>query len=174
MQEAEDKRIFTRNERLYSVAHSGGVVVSVTLHDYSDRPQFIAQASNGLLVYSTKPTTAAADGTVRIYDPVKLRSEIFIGYVDRHTSTRAIVVNADSAFEAEDGLMVCPRRRFGDTADPSCITGNVYTVADSLFKLRLLPANAAGGKWDTRVDVGAAIEEVGFADTTFVAVSGDR
>ena len=51
----------------------------VTVFDYSDRPQFLAQASNGLLVYSTKPTPADTNGTVRIYDPRKLRSEIFTG-----------------------------------------------------------------------------------------------
>jgi hypothetical protein len=176
LEEAQDRRIFTRNERLVSVSYSDedGQPSEVTLFDYSDRPQFIGQASNGLLVYSTRPTPSATDGTVRIYNPRKLREEIFTGYVDRHTPGRGIVVNADSAFLGRSAVVVCPRRRVGDTVDPSCIVGNVFTVADSLTRLRALPANAAGGKWDTRLDLGADITEVGFGDTTFVAVSGDR
>jgi hypothetical protein len=173
--EAEGRRIFTANERLYSVTGSFPGVSGVTEFDYSDRPQFIAQASNGLLVYSTKPTQAAGEGTVRIFDQVKLRSEIFIGYVDRHTANKAVVVNADSAFWVPPtSLMVCPRKRSGDTSDPQCIVGNVVQVEDSLAKMRALPPNASGAKYDTRVDIGADIAEVGFSDTTYVAASGDR
>ena len=48
--------------------------------------------------------TRAEDGTVRIYDAAKLRSEIFIGYVDRHTADRAIVVNIPAfRLQAYDG-----------------------------------------------------------------------
>ncbi|HVG44941.1 MAG TPA: hypothetical protein VM890_09425 [Longimicrobium sp.] len=180
--EAEDKRIFTQNEKLFSVNLSNYTVVAF---DYSDRPQFIAQASNGLLVYSTKPTAAASDGTVRIFDPRKTRSEIFTGYVDRHTPGVGLIVNADSAFRVVGasvpgggpgvpGVMVCPRRRFGDTADPACIVGDPVDISDSLTRMRSQPPNASGGKWDTRLDVGAAVQDVGFRDTTFVAVSGDR
>ncbi|MFL5385849.1 MAG: YncE family protein [Longimicrobiaceae bacterium] len=176
--EAQDRRIFTQNEKLFSVAYNAAneEVQSVTSFDYSDRPQFIAQASNGLLVYSTKPTEAAADGTVRIFDPRKTRSEIFTGYVDRHTAGRALAVNADSAFLVPGAkmVMVCPRRRFGDTADPPCIVGFPSFVADSLGRMRSRAPNAAGGKWDTRLDIGANVAEVGLSDTTFVAVSGDR
>jgi len=170
--EAQDRRIFTQNEKLFSVKYDPGL--TVTAHDYSDRPQFIAQASNGLLVYSTKPTASAPDGTVRIFDQRKTRSEIFTGYVDRHNEGKALVVNADSAFSADGYLMVCPRRRFGDAADPACIVGTPGVVSDSLTRMRSQPRNAAGGKWDTRVDIGADVDDVGLSDTTFVAVSGDR
>jgi hypothetical protein len=174
--EAENRRLFPRNERLFGVTFSpAGEVGSVTLHDYSDRAQFLGQTANGLLVYSTRPTPSAKDGTVRIYDPRKLRSEIFTGYVDRHTQGRAIVVNADSAFHIPETLIeVCPRRRFGDTTDPACIRGSLLFVRDSLSRLRMAPANAAGGKYDTRLDVGANIADVGLSDTTFVATSTDR
>jgi hypothetical protein len=173
----EDRRILTRNERLFGVsfATQTTAVTSVTIVDYSDRPQFITQAANGLLVYSTKPTPAAKDGTVRLYDERKLRSDIFTGYVDKTTPGAATVVNADSAFHLPpSSIIVCPRRRFGDTQDPPCITGALLDVADSLRVLRSLPANAQGGRYDTRLDVGASVAEVGFADTTFVAASTDR
>lgn len=175
--EAQDRRIFTVNERLFSVEFDPKTseATSVTLHDYSDRPQFLAQASNGLLMYSTRPTPSAEDGTVRIYDATKLRSEIFTGYVEQATAGRAIVVNARAAFHRPPALIeVCPRRRFGDTTDPQCIIGFVDDVADSLAVLRAQAPNAAGGRYDTRVDLSADIEDVGFADTTFVAASSDR
>lgn len=177
--EDQSKRIFTQNERLFDVAYDTRTLETQTVlqHDYSDRPQFIAQASNGLLVYSTKPTPADTDGTVRILDPRKTRSEIFTGYVDRHTAGRAIVVNADSAFLVNGTpkqLMVCPRRRFGDTGDPGCLIGDPIAVSNALTAMRGDPPNAQGGRWDTRVDIGASIDEVGLSDTTFVAVSGDR
>ncbi|HEX2208766.1 MAG TPA: hypothetical protein VHG93_13895 [Longimicrobium sp.] len=177
LQEAQNRRIFTPNERLFGVVYSveTGEASAVSLHDYSDRPQFLAQTSNGLLVYSTVPTAAARDGTVRIYDPVKLRSEIFTGYVDKHTSGRALVVNADSAFYAPPGdVIVCPRRRFGDTSDPPCFVGLPRPVSRAMDSLRALPPNAQGGRYDTRLDLGAAVTEVGFSDTTFVASSTDR
>lgn len=182
--EAEGARIFTRNELLFDVdftvdANTQTVTpTGVFRVDYSDRPQFIAQASNGLIVFSTKPTGAATDGTVRIYDRRDVaRSEIFTGYVDRHTPNKALVVNADSAFLVPGEpnlLMVCPRRRVGDTTDPPCITAGVDDVSAALTAMRAAPPNASGGRWDTRVDIGADIDEVGFSDTTFVAVSTNR
>jgi hypothetical protein len=176
--EAQDRRIFTQNEKLFAVTFNPAneEVQGVTAFDYSDRPQFIAQASNGLLVYSTKPTAAAADGTVRIFDPRKTRSEIFTGYVDRHSAGKAVAVNADSAFliPGLKEVLVCPRRRFGDASDPPCIAGTPNFVSDSLTRMRSRPPNASGGKWDTRLDVGADVALVGLSDTTFVAVSGNR
>jgi hypothetical protein len=47
-------------------------------------------------------------------------------------------------------------------------------VSDALTAMRAQAANAAGGKYDTRLDLGADVREVGFADTTFVAASTDR
>lgn len=174
---AEDRRILTRNERLFGVEYSGltGNVTKVTVHDYSDRPQFLAQASNGLVVYSTKPTAAAGDGTVRVYQPRTGRSDVFTGYVDRHTSEKALVVNADSAFFLPPNeVMVCPRRRVGDTQDPPCIGGGLVAVSQALTAMRAQAPNASGDRYDTRLDIGANVAEVGFADTTFVAASTDR
>jgi hypothetical protein len=175
--EAENRRITPQNELLFGVEFSPetGEVMRVTLHDYSDRPQFLAQASNGLLVYSTRPTAAARDGTIRLFDPRKTRSDIFIGYVDRHEAGKAIAVNADSAFHVPPGrVMVCPRRRTGDASDPPCVTGLAQQVAAALTAMRSEPPNAFGARYDTRLDLGADIEDVGFADTTFVAASTDR
>jgi hypothetical protein len=179
LQEDQGARIFTRNEQLFNVLFDTESLApsSVTRYDYSDRPQFIAQASNGSLVYSTKPTGAAPDGTVRIYNPRQRAAEIVTGYVSRHSAGRAIVVNADSTFLVAGEpkrLLVCPRRRPGDTADPACIVGNVEFVHSALEAMRRQPPNQAGGRYDTRMDVGADIEELGLSDTTFVAASTNR
>src|SRR5690606_10441906 len=42
-----------------------------TVYDFSDRPQFVAQDSAGIVLYSTVPTGSAPDGTIRyvIEDP---------------------------------------------------------------------------------------------------------
>ena len=181
--EVDASRIFTRNEVLFDVEfavdNTTGIAAPsrVTRVDYSDRPQFIAQAANGLLVYSTRPTGAAPDGTVRIYDPRKQTSEIFIGYVDRTTATRAIVVNAADAglvVGRPNRLSVCARRRLGDSFDGPCFVGGVDQVSRSLDSLRSTPANGQGVRYDTRVDLFRLIDDVGFRDTTFVGVSGDR
>ena len=176
--EAEERRIFTPNEVLYRVVFNLALAPEeVTIYDYSDRPQFIAQTSLGQLVYSTKPTGVAPDGTVRIYDPRKRNVEIFTGYVRRGAiASEAIVVNARSAgmtIGNPKGLQVCVRRRAGDTTDPPCFTGRVDAVADSVDSMRALPP-VNGVRYDTRVDVFSDIREVGLSDTTFVAVSGDR
>ena len=181
--EVEEARIFTRNEVLFDVefavdAETNTAAPSrVTRFDYSDRPQFIGQASNGLLVFSTKPTGAAPDGTVRIFDPKKQESEIFIGYVDRTIGTRAIVVNAADAglvVGKPNLLRVCARTRRGDTAPGPCFTDGVDVVSRALDSLRATPPNALGVRYDTRVDLFKSIADVGFEDTTFVGVSGNR
>ena len=38
----------------------------LVFYDFSDRPQFIAQDAAGRLLYSTRPTSAANTGTVRV------------------------------------------------------------------------------------------------------------
>lgn len=177
--EAEGSRIFTRNEVLYDVTYKvgDGTPSEVVEYDYSDRPQFLAQSSNGLLVFSTKPTGAAPDGTVRIYRPRFDKSEIFIGYLGNLNAGNGIVVNARSAYLIGGDpatIGVCPRRRFGDASDPVCVSGDAYTVSALLDSLRALPANAQGDTYDTRLDLGVLIEEVGLQDTTFVAASTDR
>ncbi|HEY0014779.1 MAG TPA: hypothetical protein VGC13_00615 [Longimicrobium sp.] len=176
--EAEDARIFTPNEQLYRVVFDETLTPGrVEVYDYSDRPQFIAQTSLGQLVYSTKPTGAAPDGTVRIFDPRKNNVEIFTGYVRRGViGTEAIVVNARSAalvIGNPKQLEVCVRRRAGDTVDPPCFRGNTEFVAAMVDSMRALPP-VNGVRYDTRVDVFTNIQEVGLSDTTFVAVSGDR
>jgi hypothetical protein len=176
--EDQGARIFTPNEVLYEVRFSETMEPGeVIVHDYSDRPQFIAQTSAGHLIYSTRPTGAAPDGTIQIYDPAKRNQEIFTGYVRNDDVSGGIVVNARSAGLVPGPtkqLSVCVRRRFGDTTDPPCFVGFVDEVATAVNAMRNLPPNVHGVRYDTRVDIYANIADVGLSDTTFVAVSGDR
>jgi hypothetical protein len=177
--EDQGARIFTPNEVLYEVRFDANTMVPSDgfIHDYSDRPQYIAQTSLGQLIYSTRPTGAAPDGTIQIYDPRKQNQEIFTGYVRENDPSGAIVVNARSAAIIAGTpklLQVCVRRRRSDVTDPPCFSGRVDEVALQVDSMRNLPPDAFGTRYDTRVDVFANILDVGLSDTTFVAVSGDR
>jgi hypothetical protein len=174
--EIEARRVFTQNLQLYGISYdSAGAPGGLTIADYSDRPQFVGQIASGQLLYSTKPTGTAPDGTVRIYDTSNdptpqfgRGSEIFT----RHAVTvlgQGIVVNARSATIRAQVLEVCPRRLRSDMNDPACVQGrSVFEVADKLRNLR------AQGLTDTRFDESSSLASVGLSDTTFIAVSGDR
>lgn len=145
---------------------------SVTRHDYSDRPQFIGVTQRENLIYSTLPTGAAPDGTVRIWHADRERLEIVTEYGENRVADRGVFINADSVFlvpvEPNNQILVCPRNRSTDpaldrTLSGECVMGFVDVVADSLRRMG----------YDTRL-LNLDIEEVGLSDTTFVAVSGDH
>jgi hypothetical protein len=187
----EVERILTPNVKLYDVAYEAKLIPldptdpesadsinafipsSVVRYDYSDRPQYIGVTHNENLVYSTLPTAAARDGTVRVFRTSQSRLELVTEYAEERVAGKVVVVNADSAFLVEakpDPLVrVCPRNR---SVDPGldlalpkvCFTGPVNLVDDSIASLG----------YDTRFLYNVNIDEIGLADTTFVAVSGDH
>lgn len=173
---AETDRIQTPNIRLFQVTFSRDSVVvvegtdtskiaalvpqAVSFRDFSDRPQFIAQMASGTLLYSTRPTSAARDGTIRRRDPATGNVEFFIDYAPASSRDEFAIVNAESAYliKANPNRMgVVPR---GDSVP---IEGFVDVVRDSLVAL---------GSPTQFVDVD--LTQVGLSDTTFVAVSGDH
>lgn len=169
--EDEAQRIYTPNVRLFSVPFSqdsvqmgGGKVSvkvpgSVTEHDYSDRPQFIAQTRGGDIFYSTKPTGSAPDGTLR-----RRRTdgeiELFVDYADGFVSKTLVILNARDA-----GLVEGDPNQLGVTSKEGVyVQGVIDTVQARL---------AALGS-ETRFVYGLNVESIGLQDTTFVAVSGDH
>jgi hypothetical protein len=144
------------------------VPTSVTEYDYSDRPQFIAQTTSGELLFSTKPTGTAKDGTLRRLTPPSgynglAQTEIFVEYARAHVPNRVTIVNADSAFlvlSEPRKLEVWPRSCPGGKAPE---VGYVDEVRDNLA------ARRCDTKFIDQLD--AAL--IGLADTTFVAASGD-
>ncbi|HEX6925339.1 MAG TPA: hypothetical protein VF167_07905 [Longimicrobiaceae bacterium] len=174
----ETARIHTSNLRLYAFEYDieTDSVSTLTEHDYSDRPQFLAQSANGQLLYSTKPTPAAADGTIRIFDASRdttqgynRGSEIMIWYArDGKSAGKGVVVNALEVDLDDHQLIVWPRRLKKGTTDPTPIMGFPTDVAAQLAVM------AANGETDTRVEFYVDIADVGLTDTTFVATSADH
>src|SRR5690606_10654545 len=132
---AEVERIQTPNVKLFDVAFRARVIANpdstmagdsldalfptaVALHDYSDRPQYIGITQNENIVFSTVPTSAAADGTVRVYRREQARLEIVTDYAENRPGGKMIIVNADSAFlvtaSPDNLIQVCPRNRSKD------------------------------------------------------------
>ncbi len=145
--------------------------------DFSDRPQFMAQAQNDLILFSTRPALADLPGTIREFDPVQREIRFFISYADREApSTPQIqVVNADSVFAFEGGrrFMICDHER-GNPANADCIfsrTDTLEVFGDMEFQVDTM---ATTNGWDVIVLSDLVIESIGLQDTTFVARSEDR
>lgn len=189
----ETRRILTPNVKVFDVSYeartypnpaaasdstaqdslSGLFPSSVTVHDFSDRPQYIGVTRSENLIYSTLPTGAAPDGTVRVYRTAQDRLELVTEYAEKRPEGKLIILNADSAFlverEPNNEIRVCPRPRSANPAldnalDRICVTGEIGAVASIL---------AAQG-YDTQFQFNRDIAEIGLQDTTFVAVSGDH
>lgn len=62
---AEARRFETPNAVLYQLTQSDSTSTIVTHLDFADRPQFVAQDAAGLVLYSTRPTSAAPSGSIR-------------------------------------------------------------------------------------------------------------
>ena len=175
----ESARIHTSNIRLYAVEFDTQTdsVTALTEHDYSDRPQFLGQVASGQVLYSTKPTDAAADGTIRIFDARKdttlaynRGSEIVTQYAwDGKVEGKAVVVNALEVDVTTDGfLVIWPRRIEGGGIDPAPVIERPTEASEILAQMR------DAGETDTRIDLRLDIADIGLSDTTFVAVSRDN
>ncbi|MEX2582614.1 MAG: hypothetical protein WD766_05050 [Gemmatimonadota bacterium] len=186
----EVERIQTPNVKLFDVTFQTALVpneatveendsivssfpTSVVRHDYSDRPQFIGVTRNDNVIYSTLPTSAASEGTVRILHRNLDRLEIVTDYAERRIGTKVVVANADSVFLVQrvpqNHLRVCPRNRSENPAldrqlPLTCFSGSIEEVQTQI---------AVAG-YDTEFRYNIDITEVGLSDTTFVAVSGDH
>jgi hypothetical protein len=107
---AEDlpHRILTRNAFVFEMSESrntgtGKITVSVPkIISYSDRPQYLAQASTGRIYFSTRPTSFAPEGTIRYVetDPKYKAPDprIIHSYVEGSEGTdfRFVIFNLDS------------------------------------------------------------------------------
>lgn len=169
----DSKRIPDPADPLSGDSITGYFPSNVTRHDYSDRPQFIGVTQNENLIFSTLPTTAARNGTVRVYRKDQERLEIVTDYAEDRIGTKLVLANADSAFlvlsSPNNLLQVCPRNR---SADPdldrqlpeTCYVGPINVIEATIRDLG----------YDTKFFYGMNILEIGLSDTTFVAVSGDH
>ncbi|UCC73392.1 MAG: hypothetical protein JSV86_02160 [Gemmatimonadota bacterium] len=149
---------------------TGRKIFPVTNFNYSDRPQFLAQAANGFILYSTVPALADNPGTIREYDPALRELRFFVGYAGRRNpgNPQVQIINADSVFSINGArqFVVCDHPR-GSFASPSCIVAS-DSLSDATWKV------AAMVGWDVEIFTDLDIASIGLTDTTLVAASGDR
>ena len=168
------RRLLTPNTQLFNVRdilESTGRRYEVEPFDFSDRPQFIAQHSSGLLIYSTWPTLAAPDGTIRYVDVSNGLPEVRLlhrNLISSGSTTTTGLANIDSIFvlrgRDEDSVIIHDRIPGTSTL----IQSDLLLLPDAISDIRTKGSDiqAVAGAWD--------IGRIGLNDTTFVAASGDR
>lgn len=193
-------RILTRNVFVHTVlelrdAGTGKVTISKQpIISYSDRPQYLAQASTGRIYFSTRPTSFAPEGTIRYLDPSPSLPapdpRIVWQYIEGQAGTdfRWTIFNIDSVGlftsgpnSAASDRIVLFDHEYGKTngitycvnAPPTCpsvldINGNPDpTVQGALQAMRLQGSDIEYG---LRLDM----TKLPLTDTTFVAASVSR
>jgi hypothetical protein len=202
LQEILAERILTPNTLLFDVREAqttGGTTFEVTPYDFSDRPQFIAQDADGRLVYSTRPTGAAPDGTIRVAEGFGGETEVYL-FADHGTTqvqdgTYALG-NVDDlvlrSFSGGAGIVASRNRPyaagtiFSDTipgvlgATPLAVNDLRGKVQAHLDAISYGVGGPGGGASDfpsiflpTARGGSWNIPSVGLSDTTFIAASGD-
>jgi hypothetical protein len=180
----EVDRFQTQDLKVYRVIEdfdaAGERVFPVEFFEYSDRPQFLAQAANGLILYSTVPAAPDLPGTIREYDPEQREVRFFISYAGRKTPTRPEiqVVNADSVFPVSGSraFKICDHTRGNPSqAARSCIVAaDTDTTTGLAEAVILVNDKILTDGWDVEIFSDLDIASIALQDTTFVAASGDR
>ncbi|HEX6559058.1 MAG TPA: hypothetical protein VF021_06330 [Longimicrobiales bacterium] len=181
LREEPTERILTPNAVLIDVAKSTTVNNTnylVTYHDFSDRPQFVAQDSNGVYLYSTRPTGAAPDGTVRYLQPTPAGTRKYESMI---LYTRDAITPVDDNWAIANIDSITGGITLWDhvPGDPSAVYSATHPNLDSAI-VRLKVGPTSGARLNGGSDIAAAssgrwnIDAVGLSDTTYVAASGDR
>ncbi|HUP89447.1 MAG TPA: hypothetical protein VM100_08855 [Longimicrobiales bacterium] len=185
------ERILTPNEVLIDVitAVNNGFVRYLTfVHDFSDRPQFIAQDQTGTILHSTKPTGSAPDGTVRYLvatppgSPRPFESKILFNQnaISQNNDATALAyidsVIVQRNTSTDDLVSLCDHTPGQPVAGRYCspflpLSAPGYTPGAPNDAIDFLRDNnsdvfTAGGAWN--------VGNVGLSDTTFVTTSQDR
>lgn len=179
--EVPAERILTPNASLFDVTRvvtNASVNYLITIHDFSDRPQFVAQDANGTILHSTKPTGAAPDGSVRYLlpqpgQPRPFESKILFTDNARNPATdNWAIAHIDSIGDGitlYDHVPGHPELVFWAT-DPD--------IDVAIARLRNGPTQGAVLNGGSDIDARSAsrwnLETVGLSDTTYVTTSTDR
>jgi hypothetical protein len=184
--EVVSRRLQTRNDVLYQFSmeeneQGDTIVANFEVFDFSDRPQFVAQDAQGRLLYSTRPTPVAPRGTVRWarnqsgwaepetrilarLGQTGVREEVDV--VKEEMSV--VVANADSVVFFIDGRIEVFDHRTGFPGQ--VLRSGVRFPLDALRQI----TGQSGSNVEYLVDAAWELENVSFADTTYVATSRDR
>ncbi|MFW5904686.1 MAG: YncE family protein [bacterium] len=186
-EEVVSRRLQTRNTALFEIGlleeevededeedERPTLAGEVRFMDFSDRPQYVAQDEGGRILYSTRPTGAAPDGTVRLVERQAGWSEHETRILARiPLDTRSgegtlAVMNVDSIVPYLDGLVE--------------IWDHTPGAPDQTIRSGILPPLEAAAYMATETssdidfveDRAWDLQSVSFSDTTYVAASGDR
>lgn len=181
-QEATSRRIRTPNALLFEVKVTKGsdnlTHYSATFIDFSDRPQFVAEDAAGRLLYSTVPTRAAPDGTIRVatMQPGWQQPEVRMllsGGTDLVTGTDTTtysIAHVDSlrVFLVSGNNDLVEIYDHAPGFPNQIIRSGLQPIAQALDSISRAGSDVAWalGHWNLRL--------VGLSDTTFVAASGDH
>ena len=190
--EVVDRRLQVRNTPLFQLELQPTTLLSdsVVYHDFSDRPEYVAQDLAGRILYSTRPTAAAPQGTVRIVTDVagdEPETQNLVRLPEDVIATFGLdnvaVAHVDSIRGFPDGLIEVYDRDPGFPESTHLIRSDRRLPLDAIRYMRDStasdidfldpdPAQDARG-W---VGIGSTwvLNAVSFADTTYVAVSRDR
>jgi hypothetical protein len=178
--EVPSRRIKTPNSYIADIKatidQAGSARFEIDIYDYSDRPQYVAQSVNGDIYFSTKPTFAAPDGTIRRYQASGAFPDVqqIWQYGTYQGTGHVAVINADSIIvlggvstSTGDLLMICDHaENQNPTTTAACARGvDPLILVDSLRTLYGADAVAVAN---------LHVPSLGLADTTFVAAGGDR
>lgn len=180
LSEAVSRRIHTPNAVIFEIAIStdatGFPRYAPTFVDFSDRPQYIAQDAAGRLLYSTMPTPASPDGTMRVgenlggwqFPEVRL---LLSGTVFEADSSTITILNIDSlrvfTSPSQGDLIELYDHRRGFPG--TIIASGIVPLGNALSIMANNPESDIDwvpGRYDR--------ELANLGDTTFVVASGDR
>jgi hypothetical protein len=171
---SENDRILTPNVLLHDVRFEtvdGYTRYTVAHHDFSDRPQFIAQDTSGTLVFSTLPTDANRNGTIRYITNTNGVPAVRIMH-------RGLVTSTDNAWALAgvDSIEIANR---SPTTSDLVILYSRHRTTGAIVQSSPLPIDSAiaelrqvanverfAGTWN--------VPQLALGDTTFVATSADR
>lgn len=163
--------LFTIDERTNKIR-----LVRLSDKAYSDRPQYIAQSDGGRVFFSTRPTSAQREGTLRWLDPAlpfpDPRQIWQYGTKVEGTSVQYAIFHVDSI-------------RIGATPPASSASDTLFIydhpygqLGPTIVGIDSIPVTAGedlrGFGSDIEIVLGLDVETLALTDTTFVAASGDR
>jgi hypothetical protein len=173
-QELSGRRILTPSARVFNLTVSrneAGIQYSHESYAFSDRPQFVAQDSTGKLLYSTVPTGAAPDGTIRYRDPATGAIRLLFTRDGINGKAEGLAIAHVDSIRVQRNLLGTDRVNLFDhnpvtrAIIQSGYFADIQEAADTL--------RARGS--DITVDPGAFVpNQIGLADTTYLAAAGDR
>jgi len=175
------RRYVTQNTPLFEISRQIEGVDSLEkldgiFIDFSDRPQFIAQDALGRLLYSTRPTASASEGTIRVvtkdasWDVPEAKILLLTEDIE-YDSTKVAIAHVDSIdlYRVSGGDDLVEIHDHASGFPDVIISSGVLPLDAALAVMSANPASDilwGKGYW--------VRERLSLRDTTFVTASGDR